>query len=83
MDVEYLEKMMERRDLSKRRELLLKILSLIEEGAFSSGKTPEDQLFTARIDSPREQYISPADRDTYNSGYMEINEMMAPIENVR
>lgn len=81
MDEEYLKKIIDRRDKSKRRQLLLRILALIEQGAFSSGKKPEDLLFNTK--QPREEYISPADRDSYNSGYMEIGEMMAGTENVR
>jgi len=82
MDEANLEKTIKRREDSQRRERLMKLLALIESGKFDSEKIPEELLYYEG-ERPREVYVSPKDRDDYNSGYMEIGEMMVSSPNVR
>ncbi len=82
MDEANLEKTVKRREDSQRRERLMKLLALIELGEFDSEKIPEELLYYTG-ERPREVYISPRDRDNYNSGYMEIRDLMVDSPNVR
>ena len=82
MDDKELEELTARKERSIRRKRLMEILKLIESGDFDSSKIPQDVLFTLR-GQPRAEYISPKDRDNYNSGYMHMGEMMVSSPNVR
>ena len=79
---EEIQTIVDRREESKRRQKLFKILKLIADGEFDASKIPFDLLYQAHS-GPRQEYISPKDRDTYNSGYMEVSEMMSSSPNVR
>ena len=64
------------KDSSNRRKALMKLLSLIADGKFDSKKIPEDLIFILP-NSPRAEYTSPLTRDSYNYGYMELDDMTA------
>jgi len=72
----------DRREESQRRSRLMKLIELIENGEFDASKIPLDSLYSTH-DKPRQEYISPEDRNTYNYGYMEVGEMMASSPNVK
>jgi hypothetical protein len=60
-----------RRARALRKALLAKLIKSVEEGKFeeeSVGSEGESNI-------PRGEYESPRDRDTYNYGYTEVNEM--------
>lgn len=65
----------ERRRRSDRRQKLFHILELILDGKIDSSKVPLSKIFNQL--GPRQQYVSPKDRASYNSGYMEAHEMLA------
>jgi len=64
----------------RRKRLLLRLLKDILKGDFDN--TPEllDKLYNNN--PPRRQYMSPRERDSYNYGYKEIDEMGASTPNV-
>lgn len=64
-----------RRRRSDRRQKLFHILELILDGKIDSSKTPLGKIFNQQ--GPRQSYVSPKDRSTYNYGYMETDEMLA------
>jgi len=63
-----------------RRKRLKMLLEAIESGKLDSNKETLGLLFNQKV--PRQQYVSPGDRSTYNSGYMQIDEMLAGTPNV-
>jgi len=63
---------------SKRRLKLLKLLSDIEDNKINSEKKPLADLYFSENPS-RENYISPLDRDTYNTGYLDSFEYMQSL----
>jgi len=65
----------ERRRRSDRRQKLFHIMELILDGKIDSSKTPLARIFNQL--GPRQQYVSPKDRGSHNSGYMEMDEMLA------
>lgn len=60
--------------------LLRKLLQQILEGKFDNTPVLLDNLYNNN--PPRRQYLSPRDRDTYNYGYMELDEIGAGTPNV-
>lgn len=64
----------------RRKKLLLKLLRQVLNGDFDNTPVLLDKMYTNT--PPREQYSSPRDRDTYNYGYMNINEIGADTPNV-
>lgn len=76
MDEDKLKESIKRREKAERRARILKIIELIEAGEIDSSKIPRQFLFN-RSEKPRETYISPRERNTYNYGYMTLDEMMA------
>jgi hypothetical protein len=52
-----------------RKALLAKLIKRVEEGKF------EEAAVEGQSNIPRGEYESPRDRDTYNYGYTEIDEM--------
>lgn len=66
---------MERRKRSARRQKLFRILELILEGKIDSSKTPLARIFNQQ--GPRQKYVSPKDRASWNYGYMGTDEMLA------
>lgn len=66
---------MERRRRSERRQKLFQIMELILDGKIDSSKTPLARIFNQ--DGPRQKYVSTKDRASNNSGYMQMNEMLA------
>jgi hypothetical protein len=73
--IEKAQEVMARRKRSERRQKLFQILELILEGKIDSSKTPMARIFNQQ--GPRQQYVSPKDRGMHNSGYMEVDEMLA------
>lgn len=73
--IEKAKEVMERRKRSARRQKLFHILELILDGKIDSSKTPLARIFNQM--GPRQQYVSPRDRGMHNSGYMEVDEMLA------
>lgn len=73
--IEKAREFMERSKRCERRQKLLNILNLILDGKIDSSKTPLARIFNQQ--GPRQQYVSPKDRGMHNSGYMEIDEMLA------
>ena len=65
-----------------RRKFIMKLLKAINEGKIDSTTAPMSYISDAQP-SPRQPYISPEDRDTYNSGYMWMSEMMANSPNYK
>lgn len=65
----------ERRRRSDRRQKLFHIMELILDGKIDSSKTPLARIFNQS--GPRQKYVSPKDRASNNSGYMEMKEMLA------
>jgi hypothetical protein len=59
----------------ERRQKLFHILQAILSGELDSSKAPLSKLFNQRV--PRLEYVSPNDRSTYNSRYMELQEMLS------
>jgi len=64
---------------ARRKQLLLKLIQQISKGKFDNTPVLLDKLYSNK--PPREQYISPRDRSTYNYGYMELDEMGAGTPN--
>ena len=66
-----------------RRKKLLELLDKIVRGEIDSSEITIDELFKMhtgvrdqyQLGGPRRQYISPADRSSYDYGYMKIPEM--------
>ena len=73
--VEKAKEVMERRRRSDRRQKLFHILELILDGKIDSSNTPLAQIFNQS--GPRQKYVSPKDRGSYNYGYMQSDEMSA------
>lgn len=67
---------MERRRRSDRRQRLFQILELILSGKVDSSKTPLAAIFDQK--GPRQSYISPKDRGSYNYGYMDLDGLIGP-----
>ena len=72
-----------------RRLRLLELINQVLSGQLSTGQQPIDNLFQTNVssrdalqDGSRPHYISPKDRSTYNSGYMEISELGAGTPNI-
>lgn len=68
---------MERRRRSERRQRLFELLELILAGKVDSSKTPLAAIFNQK--GPRQSYISPKDRASYNYGYMDLDGLIGPI----
>ena len=68
-------KLMERRQEAKRRQKLFHILELIIDGKIDSSKVNIGKIYNQK--GPRQTYVSPKDRASYNYGYMEVDEMLA------
>lgn len=67
-----------------RRRKLLELLKKIQRGELDASKVPLDKLYELYVGGgPRREYESPADRSTYNYGYMWMGEMMAGTPNVK
>ena len=73
----------------KRRMLLLKLINDILSGNFNAEQPSKDDLYSLHtsvrdqyLHGPRPHYISPEDRSTYNSGYMQMDEMTAGDPNI-
>lgn len=60
----------ERKKSSKRRLKLINLLYKIYNKDVNSEKKPLADLYFEKY-PPRENYISPLDRDTYNYGYLD------------
>ncbi len=71
---EDIQKLVARREESERRLKVLELIKLIQDGQINSARAP----FSDSKGGPRQEYISPKDRDTYNYGYMEVSEMESP-----
>lgn len=79
-----------RKRRQNRRKALLQLIDSVLSGKFDSGEEPINNLFEkdtpAREMSPqaapRPHYVSPRDRSTYNSGYMQVDEMTAGTPNI-
>ena len=56
-----------------RRQKLFQILDAVLSGRLEVSNTPLAKIFNQS--GPRKEYISPKDRGTFNSGYMDIGEM--------
>lgn len=65
----------EKRLRTERRQKLFHIIEMILDGKIDSSKTPLNKIFNPKV--PRQRYVSPKDRSSYNYGYMELDEMMA------
>lgn len=63
----------ERLERLKTRQKVMDIIRAVLSGKFYSAKRPMDELFNQN--TPRMEYISPAERGSYNYGYMEGKEM--------
>jgi hypothetical protein len=74
-ELDIAKKKIERRKRLKRRKSLLSLLQDISDGTLNTRKEPLSWIFNQ--EGPRNQYISPQDRGTYNYGYMEEKEMLA------
>jgi hypothetical protein len=72
--VEKAKEAMERRRRSERRQKLFHLLELIMAGKIDSSKTPLARIFNT-MKGPRQEYVSPENRGSYNYGYMETDEM--------
>jgi hypothetical protein len=75
--------------LRARRRKLLEILNKIVSGAINHEEYDIDKLYSLyesvrnqRHGGPRKEYVSPAERGTYNYGYMTISEMEAGNPNI-
>lgn len=60
---------------TERRQKLFHLIEMILDGKIDSSKVPLQKIFNQR--GPRQRYVSPKDRGSYNYGYMELDEMMA------
>lgn len=60
---------------NRRKKLLLKLLRQVLKGDFDNTPVLLNNLYDNT--TPRKQYLGPRDRDTYNYGYMELDEMGA------
>lgn len=69
------DKLIERRERSARRQKLFEIIKLILDGKIDSEKTPLAGIFNQK--GPRKTYVSPQNRGSNNSGYMEISDFSA------
>ena len=69
------ESVIERQKRSERRQKLFHLIQMILDGKVDSSKTPLAAIFNQM--GPRQRYVSPKDRGTYNSGEMEWGEMLA------
>ena len=63
-----------------RKLLLERLIKMIESGQFNNIEEATESLFPLNSNRterfvPRGEYKSPRDRDTYNYGYTEIDEM--------
>lgn len=74
--------LVKRQQNSKRRKKLLGLIRQILSGKIDSEQVSLDKLFdlhTSRRDQylsgPRREYISPADRNSYNYGYAEVGQL--------
>jgi hypothetical protein len=74
--LETAEELMERRKRSARRQKLFEILNLILEGKIDSSETPLAPIFNQQ--GPRQVYISPRDRSSYNYGYCDMEQLPQP-----
>lgn len=63
-----------RQERLKKRQQLRLIIEAVLTGRFYSGKEQLNTLFTQN--PPRLEYISPADRSSYNSGYITSRELI-------
>lgn len=70
---DFVEKLIKDRKKILFRKNLMKLLKLIGEGEIDSEKIPLDSLYWLH-NQPREEYISPRNRDSYNYGYMTQSE---------
>jgi len=67
----------------KRRQQLIELIDKIVSGELEQDDIPLDELFKMhtsvrdqyQLGGPRRQYISPADRSSYDYGYMKVHEM--------
>lgn len=73
--LEEAKEVVERRRRSDRRQKLFHIIELILDGKIDSSKIPLARIFNQQ--GPRQQYVSSKDRASHNSGYMEMDEMLA------
>jgi hypothetical protein len=82
-DVEFSqeEERVKRQERLRRREKLWGILKSVLSGQFESNKPPIQFRFDSKTDHPREKYISPKDRSSFNYGWTPVNEMQAGSEN--
>ena len=69
------ESVVERSKRSERRKELFDLIQMILDGKIDSSKTPLAGIFNQM--GPRQRYVSPKDRGTFNSGEMEWSEMLA------
>jgi hypothetical protein len=74
-DIDTTKKYIEKQEKTKRRQKLFQILEGILSGKMDSSKTPLARIFNQNL--PRQQYVSPKDRSTFNYGYMDSSEMQA------
>ena len=87
---EIVENQEQRKRRQKRRKALLLLIDSVLSGKINSEQEPINNLFEkdtpAREMSPqaapRPHYVSPKDRSTYNSGYMQVDEMTAGTPNI-
>lgn len=75
------ESLMRKERRRRRQKRLNSLLKAIKDGDIDSKKVPVDELFNNKI-APRQQYISPDDRSSYNYQYMELDEMLAGTPNI-
>lgn len=66
----------------------MELLKELEEGMLDSSIYPLDELFsietperTQLLMGPRNEYKSPLDRSSYDSGYIKVHEMLAGTPN--
>ena len=80
--IEEAKKYLRKKRLKLRKKKLDALVKDIESGKVDSKKVPVDELFNVRF-SPRQEYVSPKDRSSYDyGGYMEIGEMLAGTPNI-
>lgn len=68
---------------SARRKMILELIDKIVRGEIRSSEVPLDEIFQMHTSlrdqrlfgGPRREYISPADRSSYDYGYMKIPDM--------
>jgi hypothetical protein len=60
----------------ERKQILSIILKYIMSGKYNSSTVPLNKLIEGHT-CAREEYQSPYDRDSYNSGYMTLSEISA------